>query len=131
MTVEKELPVGVSSPNIAGPEPLGSPLLQISLEHLGDHTLMRLAGEVDIATAYQLMEKLGQVKGDLSLDVGSVTFIDSTGLGIFVREHKRLAAQGSPLRISSLTPQIRRLLEISGLDQVFEIESVEQPRFHR
>jgi anti-sigma B factor antagonist len=50
------------------------------------------------------------------------TFVDPTGLGIFVMEHKRLQASGHKLTIYAPNPSVQRLLQITGLDQVFTIK---------
>jgi anti-sigma B factor antagonist len=87
-----------------------------------------IAGELDGATAVFLGEQLRQLvadqAGDLTIDVGLITFIDSTGLSLLVSLHKQLQASGRTLTVADPTPMARRLFEITGLDQVLTIESV-------
>jgi anti-sigma B factor antagonist len=110
---------------------LGNPPFHISVSQMEDRCLMVLSGELDVSTAPLLREYLVNVTGDLTtdlvLDIGLLTFIDSTGLSLLVSEHKRLSARGSSLTIFSPTPMARRLFEISGLTSVLAILPVNRP----
>lgn len=103
----------------------GNPPFHISVSHMEDRCLMVLSGELDVSTAPSFREYLvnssADLKTDLVLDIGLLTFIDSTGLSLLVSEHKRLSARGSSLTIFSPTPMARRLFEISGLADLLSI----------
>ena len=45
---------------------------------------------------------------DVVIDIALLTFCDSTGLGVFVAEHKRLQANGHKLTIYAPTPSLQR-----------------------
>ena len=51
-----------------------------------------------------------------------LTYVDSTGLGVFAAEHSRLRAAGHRLTMYCPTPALRRLFEITALDTVLAIE---------
>ena len=79
------------------------------------------AGEIDVSTAPQMRELLVDAIASghpVVVDLGAVTFIDSTGIGVFVMAHKRLDANGSMMVLCAPTEQVRALLEITGLDAV-------------
>jgi anti-sigma B factor antagonist len=100
--------------------------LQVFVSHEEDRTRLILTGQLDLATAPLLAAELlnlAQHEGDVVLDIGLLTFVDSTGLSLFVSQHKKLAARGHSLVISSPTPSARRLLEITGLTDVLSIEA--------
>jgi anti-sigma B factor antagonist len=105
--------------------PPGNPPFHISVSYMEDRCLMVLSGELDVATAPLFREYLigitADLKGDLVLDIGLLTFLDSTGISLLVSEHKRLIAQGSSLTVFSPTPMARRLFEISGLTSILTI----------
>jgi anti-anti-sigma factor len=86
---------------------------------------MVLAGELDVSTAPLLRDRLAEVTDELEtelvLDIGGLTFIDSTGLSLIVSEHKALKARGAHLVVCSPTKMAQRLFEISGLDAVLSI----------
>jgi N-acetylglucosaminyldiphosphoundecaprenol N-acetyl-beta-D-mannosaminyltransferase len=53
------------------------------------------------------------------LDLGKVEFIDSTGIGLLIRLHKRARALGQPLVLAELSRSIRRALELMRLEAFF------------
>ena len=95
----------------------GELVLQVEVE-ADRHTLFA-AGEVDIATTPELVttlvELLAQGARSIVLDMGDVTFIDSTGLrGIFlVRE--LCEARGCDLEFTRVQRQAQRVFEFSGV----------------
>ena len=133
MTARKTLPTEVAAFDTeAIPElPDASPL-QIFVRNEEDPTKVIIAGELDGSTARFLREKLAELTADLdgalALDVSLLTFIDSTGLSLILSVHKNLQARGLDLTIVDPTPMTRRLLQITGLDQVLRIEPSEQRR---
>src|ERR1700685_66959 len=105
------------------------PSLEIVVRRGIGRTEVVMAGELDDSTAPILRDRLVQVTanlvGDLVLDIGLLTFVDSTGLALFVAQHKKLQSTGSHLIIVSPGPMARRLFEITGLTQVLSIEPPE------
>jgi anti-anti-sigma factor len=56
------------------------------------------------------------------IDLCNTAFVDSTALGIFVRAFKRLRSRGVELVLRSPRTNVRKVLHISGLDTVINIE---------
>ena len=81
------------------------------------------SGEVDIHTCDQLEATLVSLAGDgvrsISLDLGQVRFIDSSGLRALVVGHTALGENGGSLLIANPSAMTARLLEITGLDELF------------
>jgi anti-anti-sigma factor len=61
----------------------------------------------------------------LLLDFSKTTFMDSSGIGALVNCRKLTAAEGANLRLINLSSQVRMVLSLTNLDEVFEIESIE------
>src|ERR1700729_1102994 len=103
--------------------------LQILVSHLKEHAYVVLTGELDGATAPFLVRTLVEVnetlEGDLVLDIKKLSFIDSTGLSVFVSQHKNLSAKGRKLVIYAPTAMARRLFQITGLEEVLAIEPLD------
>lgn len=83
-------------------------------------------GEVDIATSPELrrqLERLGHDDGPIVVDVTEMSFIDSSGLGVLVEAEKnrREAGVGS-LTLRGMQQPVRRVFEITGLTDLFEVE---------
>jgi anti-sigma B factor antagonist len=104
--------------------------LQILVSHLTEGAHVALAGELDGATAPFLVRTLVEVNqtlaGDLVLDITQLTFVDSTGLSVFVSQQKQLSATGRKLVIYGPTAMTRRLFQITGLEDVLTIEPLEE-----
>jgi anti-anti-sigma factor len=85
----------------------------------------RVRGELDLATSETLIERLGVLAegadGDLRLEVSGLAFVDSTGLHALVRL-ARAMPQPHRLVLLEPSPSLCRLLELTGLDGVTQIE---------
>lgn len=55
------------------------------------------------------------------VDMGSVSFIDSSGAGVLFGRHKRLAARGGGLVIANPSLQVRRALDLLGAGQLMQV----------
>lgn len=79
-------------------------------------------GELDLSTAPELEGPLEQTlengKGSVLIDLTECEFIDSTGIALIVRAWQRLQSgeNGRALVICSQNDQVRRVLEITGLE---------------
>ncbi|HEX5930025.1 MAG TPA: STAS domain-containing protein [Solirubrobacterales bacterium] len=94
--------------------------------------VVAVRGELDLSTAPQLEGPLDDAiaAGDASVvvDLSECEFIDSTGIALIVRAWQRLdrAAAGDGegrVVICSHNDQVRRVLEITGLDLSISIHS--------
>jgi anti-sigma B factor antagonist len=82
-----------------------------------------VAGEIDTATAPAFEAAMADHlldHGGLVVDLAAVSFMDSTGLSALVEAQRR--AEGERIVLRGASPMIRRLLEITGLHDVFELE---------
>jgi anti-sigma B factor antagonist len=90
-----------------------------------DEVVVAVTGELDIATAPKTWEVLAQAferDGHIAIDLSGVTFIDSQGLKLFVRAYKRITRDGGRLVLRHPRPYARKMLDVTGLDKVFDIE---------
>ena len=88
----------------------------------GSRVLVTAAGELDIYTCPQLKKALdaaGRVEAaQLLVDLTSVTFMDSTAIGLLAAEQRRRA---EALHLVVTEPQLLRILEVTGYKRVFAI----------
>jgi anti-sigma B factor antagonist len=88
-------------------------------------TILSLSGEIDIATAPRVRERLYALLAEgnerLIVDLDDVGFLDSTGLGVLVGVLKRVRTQGGELRLVCTQPRIAKVFEITRLDSAFAI----------
>jgi anti-sigma B factor antagonist len=91
-----------------------------------DESSLAVAGEIDMHTAEGFYDRaralIDASTSVLVLDLGEVTFCDSLGVAALVRIYKYAAAADCRLRLVNLRPHVAHILQISGLDQVFEVE---------
>lgn len=87
-------------------------------EHDGVYTL-KLSGELDLSVVPQLQKSLQHVleRTDvaLTLHLGGLTYIDSTGIGIIVSILKARDAIHAPFYVQEIPSSIRRLFDLTGL----------------
>jgi anti-sigma B factor antagonist len=99
--------------------------LAVAVAGSDSHYEIHVRGELDMSTAPELREPLLRLaKGEgvyVTLDLSGLAFVDSTGLSVLVTGLKRLRQQGGDLTLRSPTPATRRVLEITGLTEVFAI----------
>jgi anti-sigma B factor antagonist len=108
--------------------------VRIQNEPLGDTgTLFFLEGELDAFTGPQLREELAEAtaagKRWLLLDLSAVQYIDSVGLGILVGAAKRLTEKQGEVAVIAPRPNVRRVFEVSGTQEMLNVvDSLEAAR---
>jgi anti-anti-sigma factor len=55
------------------------------------------------------------------LDLSELTFVDSTGLEVMLRAARRAREQGRRLVVARPTAHVRKLLEMTAIDQTLDI----------
>jgi anti-anti-sigma factor len=87
----------------------------------GAGVLIAAAGELDLVTAAELQARIDAELGGghaIDLDLAQVTFVDSTGLRVLVQTTQRAEQAGlSFTLLQPLPAQMRRVLQVTGLDQ--------------
>jgi anti-sigma B factor antagonist len=87
---------------------------------------IQLVGDVDIQSSSHLKEEingmLNQVETDLTIDCANLSYIDSTGLGVLIGVLKRVKLVEKEITIVNAQNNIKKLLNITGLDKIFKIK---------
>lgn len=94
-------------------------------------TVLAVSGEIDIATAPSLREKLHSLLANhklrLVIDLDDVGFLDSTALGVLVGALKRARTDDGEVRIACAQPRVLKVFEITRLDSAFDLfDSVDE-----
>jgi anti-sigma B factor antagonist len=58
---------------------------------------------------------------EIVLDLGGVDFVDSSGLGLLVATYDRARGSRTRMALVSPRPEIRRVFQIAGLDDVLPL----------
>ena len=100
-------------------------VMEISSSDMRRVQLFEVIGRVDSTNAAELgsaMDKfVDDGKTNLVLDLGGVEYMSSAGLREMVRVLKRVKRTGGDLRIANPSERVREVLELAGLDSIFEI----------
>ncbi len=100
--------------------------LQIAEHQQGDVTVVTLAGELtlddgDLAFGRYVDQMIVAGRRQIVVDLSSVSYIDSAGVGMLVAESQRLTRQEGAMRLARLTARSHHLLAMLKLKFVFEI----------
>ncbi|MGC9669167.1 STAS domain-containing protein [Planosporangium sp. 12N6] len=88
-----------------------------------DPLVLTLTGELDIASAPALEERVGQLIDTghvrVIVDLAALTFCDSTGIGTLVRANNDCLSRGGYLRLAAPNRNVARVLSVVGLLDTF------------
>jgi anti-anti-sigma factor len=103
-----------------------TPRLAIERDDSDEGLVLRLTGELDPHTAPILEEQIEEYdagnRGRVVLDLGGITFVDSSGLRVLVVLDGRLRDDGRKLVIRAPSAAVSRVLKIAGLDDHLQID---------
>ena len=84
-----------------------------------------VGGELDVYTVPELEEVLVPMRQegnhDIHVNLANVSYMDSTGLGLFVGTLKALNQNDKELYILGVTDRIGRLFDITGLKDLMHV----------
>ena len=84
-------------------------------------------GELDHHRAREILMELDRqidqaLPRRLTLDLGGVSFMDSSGLAVLLRAYRRMSELDGALRVVHVPQQATRVLRAAGLDKLIELE---------
>lgn len=105
--------------------------LTLKERQAGDVTILDLSGKITIGEgSVQLREAvrklLDEGKKKILLNLGDVSYVDSSGIGELVSSYTTTNNQGGQLKLLNLTKKIQDLLMITKLLTVFQTYDNEQ-----
>jgi len=104
--------------------------LTVTVEDHDGYAVVTVVGEVDVTTGFRLRDPLHELV-DRKLwhhvvDLRGVTFLDSTGLGILVGDHRRLRDRDGSLQVVCAPGLVSRVFRLTGVDRIVPVrQSVE------
>lgn len=91
----------------------------------GPRADLRVVGELDLATLGILqssVDGLPDAVVQVTLDLSDLEFIDSSAIATILGMHRRLEADHRELVLRSPCPLVRRVLEMTGAQELLRIE---------
>ncbi len=104
-------------------------MLEIEVNRGDAYTLCRPVGELDAYTVAQFRDSLSDLANAprLLIDLSSVPFMDSAGLGALIGGIRRTREAGGEVAVACSRPTLTRLLHTTGFDRIVPVtETLEE-----
>ena len=95
--------------------------MNVTIEKCGDELIAALAGEIDHHNSKQIREAIDAEleRGGyklLTFDLESVSFMDSSGIGLVLGRYRQMKLLGGSVRVINIPENMYRLFALSGLE---------------
>ncbi|MCC7153410.1 MAG: STAS domain-containing protein [Bryobacterales bacterium] len=100
--------------------------VSIQVRQVGDVTIMSCTGQITLGEATSafrntVREILNKGAQKLLIDLGKVTYLDSSGIGELVGSYSSASRAGASMKLVHLPKKIYDLLQITKLITVFQV----------
>ena len=100
--------------------------MEIQVKSADRNLLLEISGEIDHHGARSAITKLEQaieaaLPKRLVLDLGGVTFMDSSGIALILRAQQRMQLLDGNLLVCNVPRQARRVLDAAGIGRLVAI----------
>jgi anti-sigma B factor antagonist len=104
--------------------------IKLNTRQVGDVTVVDVAGRITLGEGSStlrdtLRELVGKGQKKILLNLGDVSYIDSSGIGELVSGFTTVTNQGGQLKLLNLTKRVKDLLQITKLYTVFDVHEDE------
>jgi anti-anti-sigma factor len=97
--------------------------VKIEIAEAPERLTVALIGDLDSCAAQELDAQFENlvplVPAELTVDLGQLSYLNSTGIRSFIRLEKLLAPAGKRFVFINATPRLRRIFQYCGLDTYF------------
>ncbi|WP_026562073.1 anti-sigma factor antagonist [Bacillus sp. J37] len=101
--------------------------IKVDINNFDAQTVVSVAGEIDAYTAPKLREAIlplaEEANPNITINLKDVSYMDSTGLGVFVGLLKSVRKNNGQLNLIELSDRLERLFTITGLSDIIDISS--------
>ena len=104
--------------------------VKLTTRQIGDVSVVDVAGRITLgegssALRDSLREMVGKGQKKILLNLGEVSYIDSSGIGELVSAFTTVTNGGGQLKLLNLTKRVKDLLQITKLYTVFDVHDSE------
>ncbi len=104
--------------------------VKLNTRQVGDVTVMDVAGRITLGEGSSAMrdalrDLVSKNQKKILLNLGEVSYIDSSGIGELVSGFTTVTNSGGQLRLLNLTKRVKDLLQITKLYTVFDVHEDE------
>jgi anti-sigma B factor antagonist len=100
-------------------------MLNVNTRNLGNVAVLSLQGRIVNGETASLREavRAQSAVSAIVLDLGRVSAIDASGLGLLLQLRNEIQSNGMRLRVMNASRFVQRIFEITRLDSVFEVST--------
>jgi anti-anti-sigma factor len=104
-------------------------MLKVHTRKLGNVAVVSVQGRIVNGETASLREEVDSQStvNTVLLDLSRVSTIDASGLGMILELREHAEERGARLKLMNASKLVRKVLEVTKLDSVFEITSVVEP----
>ncbi len=105
--------------------------MSVEISINGEIMTAYLSGELDHHSVAATRKQIDD-SADLNMpqllvfDFTRVSFMDSSGIGLIMGRYRNLARRGTKLHITGTSPQIYKVMQLSGLEKIATIDNVKE-----
>jgi len=104
--------------------------VKLNIRQVGDVTVIDVAGRITLgegssALRDALRDLVTKGQKKILLNLGDVSYIDSSGIGELVSGFTTVTNNGGQLKLLNLTKRVKDLLQITKLYTVFDVHETE------
>ena len=97
----------------------------VETQAVGRTVVLHLRGELDVATVQHVRRALAQPAArdasTIVLDLAELTFLDSTGIHLFLSAWRRTQTDRRSLVLRNPSPTVLKALRLTGVDQLLQV----------
>lgn len=100
-------------------------MLKVNTKKLGAAKVLCLEGQIITGDTETLRSAVQSLSGasDLILELSNVSIVDAHGLGVLLQLREQTLARGFRFELMNVSKRFNRILEITRLNTVFDIQS--------
>ena len=100
-------------------------MFKANIDKKDDYLILNLAGDLDVYSEEEfrdfIEDELKDKDLDLVIDIKDLDYLDSTGLGMFMKIYKMYEENGQKVKIINPKENILKLFKITDLTDIFEM----------
>lgn len=100
-------------------------MFKANIDKKDDYLILNLAGDLDVYSEEEfrdfIEDELKDKNLDLVIDIKDLDYLDSTGLGMFMKIYKMYEENGQKVKIINPKENILKLFKITDLTDMFEM----------
>jgi len=99
--------------------------LKVKSKRMRDTLVVSIGGELDHHTSEIIRSEMDELLEDptvknMIIDAKNLSFMDSSGVGVFIGRYKKLSSRGGSIAITNINSHIDKIFEVSGLYKIIK-----------